>query len=73
MRALYELATSQTIRQQLATRADGNRFFGALHEALRDNPLPPFSVVAQYLAPGGAMLTNDETGFHYTAFTLRRD
>ncbi len=72
LRSLYELATSQTIRERLAANAQNNPFFKALHDALDDNPLPPFQVVAQYLAPGGAMLTNDETGFHYTAFTLRR-
>lgn len=72
-RALYQLATSQAIRGQLETRADRNPFFKALNGALQDNPLPPFAVVAQYLAPGGAMVVNDATGFHYTAFTLRRD
>jgi len=33
--------------------------------------LPPFAVTRQYLAPGGAMVV-DETGIHYTAFSLRR-
>lgn len=72
-RALYQLATSQSIREQLDTNSDRNPFFKALNGALKENPLPPFAVVAQYLAPGGAMLVNDPTGFHYTAFTLRRD
>jgi len=72
MRLLYELATSDTTRQRLQSQAENNRFFGALDGALRDNPLPPFAVIARYLAPGGSLITNDETGFHYMAFTLRR-
>lgn len=72
MRALYDLATSETTRDRLSSQAESNEFFRALNNALRDNPLPPFAVLAQYLAPGGGMLTNDETGFHYTSFTLRR-
>ncbi len=72
-RALYQMATSQAIRQRLDGGAETNPVFRALSGALNENPLPPFSVVAQYLAPGGGMLTNDSTGFHYTGFTLRRD
>jgi hypothetical protein len=29
-------------------------------------------VLAQYLAPGGAMLVSDEMGLHYMSFTLKR-
>ncbi len=72
-RALYQMATSEAIRAQLDGRSANNPFFNALNQALKENPLPPFAVVAQYLAPGGAMVINDSTGLHYTAFTLRRD
>lgn len=72
LRLLYELATGDTTQQQLQSRADNNPFFGALDGALRENPLPPFAVIARYLAPGGSLITNDATGFHYTSFTLRR-
>ena len=72
-RALYQLAASESIRDQLNARADSNPFFRALNGVLQENPLPPFAVVAQYLAPGGGMVVNDATGFHYMAFTLRRD
>jgi hypothetical protein len=72
MRLVYDLATSDTTRQRLASQAENNQFFRALNDALKDNPLPPFSVLARYLAPGGGLLTNDETGFHYTSFTLKR-
>ncbi|MCL4207668.1 MAG: hypothetical protein KJ000_34730 [Pirellulaceae bacterium] len=72
LRLMYELATSDTARQRLQSQAENNPFFGALDGALQDNPLPPFAVIARYLAPGGSLITNDATGFHYTSFTLRR-
>ena len=37
-----------------------------------EQPLPPFAVLQRYLAPGGVTVTDDETGLHYTAFSLRR-
>jgi len=73
MRHMYQLATSPAMRTRLRDNADANPLFRALNSALEENPLPPFSVIAQYLAPGGAMVTSDETGIHYTAFTLRRE
>jgi hypothetical protein len=73
LRMWYDLATGAKSRDRLKSRADNNRFFGALNDALEKNPLPPFAVIAKYLAPGGSMITNDDSGFHYTRFTLRRD
>lgn len=72
-KVLYEMATGDETRQRLADAAQGNEFFGALDGALQRNELPPFSVIAQYLAPGGGMLVSDETGFHYTGFVLKRN
>ena len=72
-RLLYELATSKTTQTRLADQAENNGFFRALDGALHNNPLPPFAVLAQYLAPGGSLLTNDETGIHYMAFGLKRE
>jgi hypothetical protein len=72
LRVGYELLHSEEVRQQIAKMKDGNPFFQALDEALTNNQLPPFEVIAKYLAPGGAMLTNEESGFHYVGFGLRR-
>lgn len=72
MRYLYELALSDNTRQQLEERGERNPFLGRVGQALKDNPLPPFEVLQQYFAPGGAMLIDDESGLHYTAFTLQR-
>ena len=71
-KVLYEMATGDETRQRLAGAAEGNEFFGALNGALERNELPPFSVLAQYLAPAGGMIVSDETGIHYTGFVLTR-
>lgn len=73
LRNIYEMVNSATVRNQLGSRAANNPAFRALNDALTQNPLPPFSVLAQYLSPGGSMIVNDETGFHYTGFSLRRE
>jgi hypothetical protein len=73
MKLLYDLAQSEDTQGLLARQAqEGNRFFERMEKAMKDNPLPPFSVIAKYFAPSGAMMVNDETGFHYTGFTLKR-
>ena len=72
MRFLYDLATAERTREQLRRGAEGNPFLSSVQTALEKNPLPPFPVLQQYLAPGGAMVIDDETGIHYTAFSLRR-
>jgi hypothetical protein len=68
----YELLHSDEVRQQIARMKEDNPFFQALDDALTNNEFPPFEVMAKYLAPGGAMLTNEESGFHYVGFGLRR-
>lgn len=73
MRFLYEMAVAQRTRDALAEQAENNRFFKSLDTALKKHPLPPFPVLQRYLAPGGAMVVDDETGIHYTAFSLRRE
>jgi len=72
MKLLYDLAQSEDTQGLLNRQAESNPFFGRLEKAMKDNPLPPFSVIARYFAPAGAMMVNDETGFHYTGFTLKR-
>jgi hypothetical protein len=72
MRFLYDLATADSTRQALARGAENNRFFKSIDAAMKQNPLPPFGVLQKYLAPGGASIVDDETGIHYSAFSLRR-
>ncbi len=73
MRLLYELATAESSRNRLSRAAQDSAFFRAIDSALQEHPLPPFSVIAQYLAPAGGVLVSDETGFHYVAFALKRE
>ena len=72
MKLLYDLAQSDDTKNLLNRQANNNQFLGRLEKAMNNNPLPPFSVIAKYFAPAGAMMSNDETGFHYTGFTLKR-
>lgn len=72
LRMLYELANSESTRKNLSRQAENNEFFKRLEDSLKEHPLPPFAVITKYLAPSGAMMTQDETGFHYMSFTLKR-
>jgi hypothetical protein len=72
MRMLYDLATSDDTRRSLSRSAENNEYLKRLEDSLKEHPLPPFAVIAKYLAPSGALMTQDETGFHYMSFTLKR-
>jgi hypothetical protein len=71
MRWMYDLATSEDVRKRLSD-PQANEFFKTLDEALKKNPLPPYAVISQYLAPAGAVLLNEETGLHYVSFGMRK-
>jgi len=71
LKSFYELATAETTRQRLTQAAADNPFFKQVDGALSAHPLPPFEVIAKYLAPAGAMMLSDETGFHYISFGLK--
>lgn len=73
LRTLYDLATADTMRTRLTDQSANNRLFGALNRALTNHPLPEFSVWSKYIAPGGSLLTSDESGIHFVDFTLRRE
>lgn len=73
LRNLYEVATADETRATLTGAAENNRFFKSLDSALTEHPLPDFKVLKKYMAPTGAMLTNDDTGFHYMLFALKRE
>ncbi|QDU98136.1 hypothetical protein [Lignipirellula cremea] len=72
MRLWYELAQAANTRTVLQQGSENNGFFRALDSALQDHPLPPFAVLEQYLAPTGSLLVNEETGIHYSGFSLKR-
>ncbi len=72
LQLFYELARDESNRDRLRQIADRNGFFKALLAALEKHDLPPFSVIAKYLAPSGGFLVEEETGMHYMSFSLRR-
>ncbi|MBN2579088.1 MAG: DUF3352 domain-containing protein [Pirellulales bacterium] len=72
LRYLYELAQAKHVRKGLKREAERNPFFQSLDSALTSNPLPPFETLQKYLAPGGTVVTDDETGIHFMNFTLKR-
>jgi hypothetical protein len=72
MRFWYDLATSEGAKKGLQKESENNPVYKSLNSALEKHPLPPFSVLQKYLAPGGALVTDDETGYHLMNFTLKR-
>lgn len=73
MRLMYDLATDPANIDNLESMSENNPFFQAIVTALKGKKLPPFEVIAKYLAPGGAFIIDEETGLHYTGFSMRRE
>jgi hypothetical protein len=73
MRALYEMANGEQVKTLLGRGAESNQLARDVRDAMEKHPLPPFSVIQKYLAPGGSVLVDEPTGFHYTAFSLKRE
>lgn len=73
LKNLYDVVVADDTRATLSRQAENNRFFQSLDSALTEHPLPDFEVLKKYVAPTGAMLTNDDTGFHYMLFSLKRE
>lgn len=73
LRVFYEMARDPANKQRLKDSSQNNPVFAALSQVLDKHELPPFSVVEKYLTPTGAFVTEDESGLHYTAFSLKRE
>jgi hypothetical protein len=73
MRWIYDVVASEQTRQLLSDQAERNMFSRGLKSALESGPLPPLALLESHLAPGGALMTVDDEGLHYTGFTLRRN
>jgi hypothetical protein len=72
LRYMWDIAVQEQTKARLEKAAENNKFFSNLDSALKQHPLPPFSAVEKYFSPTGAILTNEESGFHYLTFTLKR-
>ncbi len=73
LRLFYDLASDPANIDRLKSVSENNPFFGALVSALEGRSLPPFEVIAKYLAPSGAFMVEEEDGLHYTSFSVRRE
>ena len=72
LRATYEALRSDDTRRALANMADQSKAFAAIHAAMDQSPLPPFSVLEKYFGVSGGFATNDKTGIHGVGFTYKR-
>ena len=70
--AWYEPLRQQQKPDESAQRRPRRGPFRGLERTLRNHTLPPFDRLRKYFPPGGAVLLNDETGLHYTGFTLKK-
>lgn len=72
LRAVYALITGTETQARLERQGEQNEFLRNVGAALRDHPLPPFETFARYVGPSGTVLVDDETGWHFVQFQLRR-
>jgi|688.fasta_scaffold12510_6 hypothetical protein len=63
-------ARMDELRQRFA---GSNPVLTALEQAMEKHELPPFAEISKYMAPSGGYLVEEDSGLHYTTFTLRRD
>jgi hypothetical protein len=71
VRQWYDLLTSERTRELIEENKQDNPVLTALADVLDQHKLPPFDVLAPYLAPGGAIFYDTDTGYHAIGFTLR--
>jgi hypothetical protein len=72
LEVLYGLLQDENIREQIQGQRDQNPLAATIDDLLKEDRFPAFSVIAQYFAPGGSALFNEQTGFHHVLFTLQR-
>lgn len=68
-RMLFEAVKDEQTQSAIKDRAEDNPFFDAMNKAFIDNKLPDFDDLVKYFKPTAGVMTNDETGFHYMAFS----
>jgi hypothetical protein len=72
-RQWYQLLTSERTRELIDENKEDNPALAALADALDQHQLPPFEVLAPYLAPGGMIMYDTDNGYHAIGFTLRNE
>ena len=72
-RMLYDAVKHEQTQSAIKDRAEDNPFFQALNKAFIENEMPDFDDLVKYFKPTAGVMTNDETGFHYMAFSPKVD
>lgn len=72
MKYMWDIALAEQTRQRMREAGENNPVLSKLDEALTQHPLPPFSAVEKYFLPTGSVVTNEDNGFHYRSFSLKR-
>jgi hypothetical protein len=73
VRQWYDLLTLEETQQLIEEHKEDNKVLAALAAALDEHELPPFEVLAPYLAPAGAIIYDTDDGYHGISFTLRNE
>ena len=73
LRQMYELLTSDKTRALLDEKKESNPYLKALADAMDENKLPPFDVLAPYFGTGGSILYDTDSGYHIITFALRNE
>lgn len=68
----YGLATSEKA-QEFLTREQEDETANRFLDSFRKNELPPFEVLAKYLAPAGSVAYDTNTGFHLVVIAFRSE
>jgi Protein of unknown function (DUF3352) len=73
LRMFYDLAADPKNKDRIKALSENNPVMQALYNALDRHKLPPFEVISKYMSPAGSFVTEDDTGLHQTAFSMRRE
>lgn len=73
LRQWHGLLMSEEVRALIEEHREDNKVLAALSDAMEESELPPFEVLAPYLAPGGSILYDTDNGYHAIGFTLRNE
>ena len=68
-----EIAKSENTVEMIQEAALDNPILSRLMERGMDNPLPDFEQIRQYFPPQGSFITDDETGYHILAFSIKSE
>jgi hypothetical protein len=67
----YDFLAGGTVGEMLTESEDDTALeFG---DVLSQHELPEFEELARYLGPSGGFLLDTDSGFHYMAFSMRRE